>query len=253
MTGKSHNHSRRAAQLLSLVGIVLLAACAARNPPPDQIYDPYEGKNREVHELNKKIDRLFLRPIARGYGSVVPEPVQNGIRNFSENLALPGVVVNDLLQLNIDDALHNATRFLFNSTLGLGGILDPSDGMGLYERPTDFGETLYTWGFGEGPYVELPLLGPSTQRDAIGKFVDLFTNPVMYRLPDKEKYLARLAAIGSKLTERNLYSNTLDSILYESADSYAQARLLFLQNRRFELSGGINYDNTEIYDEIYGQ
>jgi len=112
------------------------------------------------------------------------------------------------------------------------------------------------WAFTSAPRISAKPSTPGALakgRDAIGKFVDLFTNPVMYRLPDKEKYLARLAAIGSRLTERNLYSNTLDSILYESADSYAQARLLFLQNRRFELSGGTSDESTEIFDEIYGE
>ncbi len=240
-------------QLLCAAAVALTAACTPRNPPASHISDPYEARNREVHELNKKIDRLFLRPAARGYGSLIPEPVRNGVRNFTENLNLPGMVVNDLLQLNIEDALHNSARFLFNSTLGLGGILDPSDGMGLYERSTDFGETLYVWGFAEGPYVELPLLGPTTQRGMVGKVVDLFINPLMHELPDSERHLARFASFATKLGDRYDYSDTVDAILYESADSYAQARLLFLQNRRYELSGGTIDEGNDIFEELYGQ
>ena len=242
----------RIAQLLCAVSLVFLTACAGSRPPAEGINDPYEAQNRAVHEENLNIDKILVKPASRGYGSIIPQPVRKGISNFSSNINLPGVVVNDLLQLNIPDALKNSTRFLFNTTIGLAGILDPSTAMGLPEESTDFGETLYVWGVGEGPYVELPLLGPTTQRDMVGKVVDLFTNPIMYQLPDTERYLATVAAVGSKLDDRYTYSNTVDSILYDSADSYAQARLLFLQHRRFQLSGGVVDESTDIFDELYG-
>ena len=126
-------------------------------------------------------------------------------------------------------------RFVINSTLGFGGLFDVASDFGIEDHETDFGETLHVWGAGEGAYVELPFLGPSTQRDAVGKVVDLFTNPLSYTLDDPESYYGPVASVASGLGNRGRFSDTIDSILYDSADSYAQARLIYLQNRRFEL------------------
>ncbi len=248
-----HKLARRATQLLSGATLLLVVACAAQRTPEQGINDPFEAQNRAVHETNVTLDRTLVKPMSGAYGHILPEPVRQGISNFSANVNLPGVVVNDLLQLNIDHALKNSTRFLFNTTIGLGGVLDPSTAMGLDEEPNDFGKTLYVWGVGEGPYVELPVLGPATQRDMVGKVVDLFTNPLTYGLSSPEKYIVPATKIASRLGERYQYSGTVDSILYDSADSYAQARLLYLQHRRFELSGGANNESTDIFDALYGQ
>ena len=126
--------------------------------------------------------------------------------------------------------------FVTNTTLGIGGIFNPTRELGIPENDTDFGETLYVWGVGEGNYVELPFLGPSTTRATFGLFVDLFTNPLTAVYDDRssEFYLTP-AGLASGLSARGRFTDTIDSILYESADSYAQARLIYLQNRRFRL------------------
>lgn len=211
-----------------------LAGCAGA-PGPDGINDPYEATNRKVHAFNRGVDRALVGPAAEGYGSVVPEPVQRVVGNVADTLDLPGDIANNLLQLRIADAGQNSLRLTMNLIFGIGGLFDFSTAIGLPGKPTDFGETLHVWGVGEGVYVELPFAGPSTARDAAGMAVDVVLNPVRLALPDKEATAATVLKLFSRLGDRNRYSDTIDSILYESADSYAQGRLLYLQNRRFEL------------------
>ncbi len=233
--------------ILVLAMVTLLSACATTQPATG-INDPYERVNREIHESNVRIDRKVLRPASLDYGNNVPDPMRRGISNFASNLALPGIVVNDVLQFKLADALQNTSRFLINSTVGLGGILDPGTRIGLEERGTDFGETLYVWGVGEGPYLELPSLGPSTTRDAVGKGVDMIINPVRYLVGWPEVLSVSAAGALKLIDTRFRLGSTVDSILYESADSYAQSRLLYLENRRFQLSGGAQASNVELYD-----
>lgn len=241
-------------RLAALFAMVALSACSVPGPggAPGGVHDPYEEVNRRNHELNRALDERFVRPAGKGYTQILPDPVEDSIGNFASNLSLPGTVVNNLLQGDLEGAGKNTLRFALNTVLGIGGLFDPSGEMGLYEVETDFGETLHVWGVPEGAYVELPVLGPSTERDAVGKVVDLFTNPLSYVLPDPEKYYGTAAGVASKLGDRGRYSDTIDSILYESADSYAQARLIYLQNRRFELGGDDDNAYVDPYDDLYG-
>jgi len=215
------------------------------------INDPYEAHNRAVHETNKKIDRTILRPLTGGTGGVVPKPVMQGISNFAGNVSLPQSFVNDVLQANVDDAAHNFTRFLINTTFGIGGLFDPATAWGLAARDSDFGETLHVWGMAEGHYVELPLLGPSTKRDTLGKVVDIFTNPLRYILPTPEKYAVPASSVMARIADRGSYGDTIDSILYDSADSYSQTRLLYLESRRYQLGGEQSEDAYDDYDDFY--
>jgi phospholipid-binding lipoprotein MlaA len=218
---------------LVLVGS-LVSACAG-NPGASGINDPYEPSNRRIHAFNKGVDRVFLAPTAKGYGGAIPEPVQRVVGNVAETLSLPGDIANNILQFRLGDVGQNTLRLATNLTIGVGGLFDVASVVGLEGKPTDFGETLYVWGAGEGPYVELPLLGPSTTRDTVGMVVDLALDPVRMILPKDEATAATVIRFLSRLGDRDRFSATVDSILYDSADSYAQARLLYLQNRRFEL------------------
>jgi phospholipid-binding lipoprotein MlaA len=232
----------------------MLTGCSVPGPggAPDGIHDPYEAVNRRNHELNLALDRGLLRPAGKGSTNIIPQPVGESIGNFADNLSLPGTVVNNLLQGDLGGALKNTTRFVVNTVIGLGGLADPASEFGLHEVETDFGATLHVWGVPEGAYVELPLIGPSTERDAVGAVVDLFTNPLSYVLPSPEKYYGTGAKVLAKMTDRGRYSDTIDSILYESADSYAQARIIYLQNRRFELGGSADDTYVDPYDDPYG-
>ncbi|MFM7443908.1 MAG: VacJ family lipoprotein, partial [Tabrizicola sp.] len=212
----------------------LLAGCAAP-AGPDAINDPFEPANRKVHAFNKGVDRALVGPASKGVG-IVPEPVKQGIGNLADTLSLPGDIANNLLQLRLVAAGENTLRLAGNLTFGLGGLIDFSSAIGLEGKPTDFGETLHVWGVGEGPYLELPLAGPSTARDTVGMIVDTVFDPVSRALPVREANAALGIRLFSRLGDRDRFSETVDSVLYDSADSYAQARLLYLQNRRFTLA-----------------
>lgn len=240
---------------LALIAVLGLSACA-REPAPQGINDPNEATNRYVHSFNRGVDKALLRPAASAYGKVLPEPVERGVANFASNLDGPGDVINNLLQANPEDAMHNTVRFVINTTIGIGGLFDPATPMGLAGSPTDFGETLHVWGAKEGRYVEVPFLGPSTTRDFTGTLVDVAMNPLRLVFETPETYWMTGAKFASTLGDRSRYSDTVDSILYESADSYAQARLLYLQNRRFELGqadGSADANADANFEDPYAQ
>lgn len=220
----------------------LLAACAA-DPGREAINDPNEAMNRQVHAFNRGVDAHLVKPLSsgmsgngRGDGGGAGSRAVEAVGNFGENLALPGKAVNHLLQGKPAPAVRTTFRFLVNSSLGLAGFLDPaSKDFALPEEDTDFGQTLAVWGVGEGPYLELPLIGPSTGRDAVGRLVDLVIDPTRQWL-NRDEYLISLGTrVVSKASERGRFSDSVDSILHESADSYAQTRLIWLQHRRHEL------------------
>lgn len=214
--------------------LLMMSACGPA-VVPSGVNDPNEAMNREFHSFNRGVDKVLLRPTANTYSTILPEPVEEGISNFATNLDAPGDVVNNILQARIGKAAENTLRFAINSTLGIGGLFDPATALGIAGDPTDFGETLHVWGVPEGAYAEVPFMGPTTDRDFVGVLVDVALNPVRLALPEPESYYATGAKVASRLSDRARFGDTVDSILYDSADSYAQLRLLYLQNRRFEL------------------
>lgn len=230
--------------LLMLVGSLSACASGMDRNPTDGIHDPYETGNRKTHAFNRKLDQNLVRPASKGYTTILPDEVEDVVGNFATNLGTPSDAVNSLLQGNMKGTGLSVLRFVVNSTIGIGGLIDAASELGIPDHETDFGETLYVWGANEGAYVELPLLGPSTQRDAVGKVVDLFTNPLSYVVDSPESYYGTAASVAARLGDRGRFSDTIDSILYESADSYAQGRLIYMQNRRFEL--GQEDESSEI-------
>lgn len=236
-----------------LLAALVLSGCAAGTP--GQVNDPYEAANRRVHAFNKGLDENVVRPITRPLKGGDDAGGENGVLvvvgNVGGNLSLPGKAVNSLLQGRPGKAARNTGRFLINSTLGLGGLHDPAGReFGLEEIDTDFGETLHVWGTPEGAYLELPLIGPTTQRDAFGKVVDLFIDPLDYVIEDHEALTISGIKLASKVSDRARFGDTVDSILYDSADSYAQTRLLYLQHRWYELGmEGGEIDPYDPYEE----
>ena len=220
---------------MAALAACLLSACAATTPAPDEINDPFERTNRSIHAFNKEVDRNLLKPVSRGFGAVTPEPAKQAISNIANTLDLPGDVVNNVLQLNIDDAATNTLRLATNLTMGVVGIFDAATALGLPSAPTDFGETLHVWGVGEGPFLEIPFTGPTTLRDATGTLVDLLANPVANALPSREAFAANAVKLVSRVRDRDRFASTIESVLYDSADSYAQSRMIYLQSRRFQL------------------
>ncbi|MDO5622161.1 MAG: VacJ family lipoprotein [Paracoccus sp. (in: a-proteobacteria)] len=221
-----------------LLTLVPLAACTPAHQTG--INDPLEPMNRRVHAFNVGLDRNIIKPLAApmkgGEGSGLGSAVVTVAGNAGSNLSLPGKTVNKLLQGRPIDALQNATRFVVNTTLGFGGLTDPAAGaFNLPEKDTDFGETLAVWGLGEGPYLELPVLGPSNLRDATGKVVDVVIDPLRHALPPAEWNATMIARVGGKAAQRARFGDTVESVLHGSADSYAQTRQIWLDHRRHEL------------------
>jgi phospholipid-binding lipoprotein MlaA len=236
---------------LTLAAVVFLAGLSACGPAPSQsgISDPNEAQNRAVHKFNIALDKNVLRPVATTATNALPPELDEAVVNFAENLELPGTVVNNILQLRLGKAVENTLRFAINTTIGIGGVFDPATAAGVAGDPTDFGETLHIWGVTEGNYFELPLFGPSTDRDALGKVVDIALDPLQLILPEKTS-LPLVAKVASRISDRGRYSETVDSVLYDSADSYAQARLLYLQNRRFDLGQA---PSDESFEDPYAE
>ncbi len=229
---------------------LLLSACAGGmdRDPSDGIHDPYETHNRAIHAFNKDLDRDLIRPLATGYTTVMPDEFEDSIRNFATNFGQPSVTVNSVLQGDLRGAGISLSRFLINSTLGIAGLFDVASDFAVEQHDTDFGETLHVWGAGEGAYLERPLFGPSTTRDSVGRIVDFFTNPLSAELDDPERYYGTAAKVASRIGDRGRYSETIDSLLYDSADSYSQARLIYLQNRRFELGMADESSDIDPYE-----
>ncbi|MBO9411996.1 VacJ family lipoprotein [Ruegeria sp. R8_2] len=238
--------------LLSLVAT--LGACATRPPegtPPGEVFDPYERNNRGIHNFNLGVDRFLFRPASKGYVKIFPDPVVTSFSNFAENLTMPGQALDYLLQGNLKQSGNALLRFAINTTVGGAGLSKPADELNLPPVDTDFGETLHVWGVGEGAYVELPLYGPSTQRDAIGVVVNLFSNPINFSPVRPIDNIGVYAEVVRRAGDRGRFSDTVDSILYESADSYAQSQTIYLQNRRFELARDDEDAYLGLYDDPY--
>ncbi len=246
---ESRTGSRRAAAWLSLaLAASLLGACARSDGAGGSISDPYEAGNRRVHAFNLALDRALFRPLSRRTGSGPGAAAVELVGNVASNLDLPGYVLNDMLQFRLGDAASNSLRFVINTTIGVGGLMDVAGAGGLYARPTDFGVTMARWGVPEGNFVVLPVLGPSTERDAVGTLVDFAINPVARALPPERRWLAHAAKAVAGLRGRARYASTYESVLYESADSYTQMKLLYIQNRRFQIGGGLS---ESAYEDPY--
>lgn len=247
----------RGKKIRSLVALALLApilaGCASASDPL-VVHDPLETVNRSNHSFNKAVDETLLRPVANALaGNGGSGAVAERIGDFADNLGTPADIVNNVLQMRLGKAAENTLRFGFNTVFGLGGLFDVASAAGMPDGKTDFGETLHVWGVGEGAYLELPVAGPSTERDAVGLVVDFVMDP-LNALPEPERYVGTAARIASRVGDRGRYSETVDSVLYDSADSYAQARILYLQNRRFELGQTAGEDSfVDPYEDPYAE
>ena len=191
--------------------------------------DPFERMNREVFRFNRGVDTVLLDPVTRAYAFVVPPFARQSVRNVFANLNTPAALVNDLLQLEGRDAFVTVARFVINSTMGMGGLFDAASSMGLESHRADFSETLAFVGVPRGPYLVLPLVGPSTVRDGFGSLVDLAMSPQVYALP----LLGFALVTGSQgMTEREKYFEGMEALRESSIDYYASLRSAYLESRR---------------------
>ena len=197
--------------------------------------DPLERVNRATYRFNDAIDRAVLKPVATGYRDHVPQPVRKGVGNVLSHLAFPTTIVNDLLQLKLKDTLVDIGRFVVNSTLGLAGLFDPASRFGMPRNDEDFGQTLGRWGVKPGPYLVLPLLGPSSLRDAPSLVVDSQTDLRVQLDLDTESRVA-VAVISAIDARAELLP--LDASLRKAYDPYAFVRDAWLQRREYQVRDG---------------
>ncbi|MGI9509071.1 MAG: MlaA family lipoprotein [Geminicoccaceae bacterium] len=214
--------------------------------------DPLETFNRGSFEVNLFLDRLLLRPLAETYRLVTPSFFRTGVSNFLYNLKTPVTVANSFLQGEPHRATETLGRFMFNTILGFGGLVDIGGMLGMPERHTeDFGQTLAVYGVGSGPYLMLPLLGPSNPRDLTGMVVDFVFDPLTFLAPT-DVALARRGVAVLSFREENI--ETIDELERTSIDFYAATRTLAQQYRASEIRNGAPAPLDDIYDEdIYDE
>jgi phospholipid-binding lipoprotein MlaA len=218
------------AKLISLLGTLTVLAMPVIATASED--DPWESFNRPIFVFNEKLDTYALKPLAQGYSTVTPDPVEDGISNMFSNVGEVKNLVNSLLQGRFEEAGVSTARFMFNSTFGLLGFFDVATSMDLQHSQSDFGITLGTWGVDSGPYLMLPLLGPSTVRDGLAKFPDSNLEP--YGHIDDVPARNSLRALDIVQTRAGLLST--EKLIV--GDRYVFIRNAFLQNREFKIQGG---------------
>lgn len=225
----------KSTRAVPVVLAALLAAGCASSPGRTTNDDPYEGFNRGVYKFNDTLDRAALKPLAKGYRKVTPGFVRTGVGNVLSNLEYPGTFVNQFLQGKWVLGFRDTGRFLLNSTLGVAGIFDVATPLGLEKNDEDFGQTLAFWGVSSGPFINLPLLGPSTMRDAPARALDFLTNPLQYtEVPWEADWGMRAISIVHGRSELL----PLDDTLQRTYDPYAFIRDAWTQQREFNIFDG---------------
>lgn len=226
-------HTKRITLIAALIVVLGLVTGCASTPNGDP-GDPYETANRKIYNFNDSIDRTVMQPVARGYVNVTPKPVRNGVTNFFDNVGYLNVIANDLLQFKGGQFLSDTGRFLVNSTIGLGGLFDPAKEMGLRAHDEDLGQTFGVWGAGEGAYLNIPLAGPSSFRDAPGFVAATLLNPLTYLNPIVNLPLGVVNAV-------NIRANLLEAtnIRDQAAlDPYTFVREAYRQQREYKIYDG---------------
>jgi phospholipid-binding lipoprotein MlaA len=230
--------------ILSL-SLCLLTACAGG--PPERVtqtQDPWEGFNRKIYAFNDALDKDVARPVAKTYVRAMPAPARNGIHNAVTNLDEPVTVVNDALQGKFKQTLQDLGRFLVNSTVGILGWFDVASHVGLPHHDEDLGQTLAVWGVPSGPYLVLPLFGPSTVRDAGGRIGDIYADPPRDALPPRWRNAEYVVDALDTRVGLLQADDTIDS----AYDPYTFMRDAYIQNRRYKIYDGNPPSSASDYD-----
>ncbi len=206
----------------------------------DEVNDPIEPLNRYIFEVNFFLDEMLIKPTTWWYRAAVPDPAQRGVSNALSNLRMPWTVINDVLQGEFDRAWAATVRFLINSTIGIAGLFDVATDMGYPKHEEDAGQTLGVWGIGEGFYLVLPVLGPSSARDAVGTAADWFLDPVSLIAGNQNWGDGFNAGRGgtTAVDYRNQTIEALDELRKNSVDYYATIRSVYRQRRAAEIRNG---------------
>ncbi len=230
--------------LLTPALLLALAACATPPPAddPDAVAeyrennDPAEPTNRALFAVHEAIDRNVLQPVAEAYRAVVPQPIRTGVRNLLGNARTPVILANDVLQGESDRARITLGRFMVNTVFGLGGIFDVARRWGVEGHSEDFGQTLAVWGVGEGPYIFIPILGPSNLRDGVGFGVDWMTNPLSYLGQGVIVETLAWTRVGMTVVDtREDLLDAINGVRATSLDPYSTLRSAYRQRRQYEI------------------
>ncbi len=221
-------------RIACILMLLSLGACATA-PGRTRTDDPWQGYNRTMYKINDTVDRATLKPVTKGYQKITPSWMRTGVRNFFANLGTPWVMVNELLQGKPKAFAQETGRLVINSTLGLAGFIDVATKMNLEAHDEDFGQTLAVWGVPSGPFVTLPVFGPSTVRDGLGRIPDFLANPT--RQADL-KSTERIALTAADVIQTRESLLSLDSTIAEAYDPYAFVRDAWTQRRVFKIYDG---------------
>jgi phospholipid-binding lipoprotein MlaA len=247
-------HGGRLAACILLLSALALGGCAstpdAKRERSD--YDPLEGLNRTVFAFNMAADRAVLRPVARGYDTVTPRPVKLGVANFMDNLGTPVWALNHLLQGQFGHAGMQTLRFLLNSTVGWFGLFDPASDAGLGRNSANFNQTFGKWGVPSGPYLMLPLMGPSSVRGGVAVYANYETNMMRHAFDHNRSVRDKLVVLDVLDSRRRLLP--FDRMLDEAPDPYILVREAYRQRVEFEIHGQGSDDDIalDFEDEDWG-
>jgi phospholipid-binding lipoprotein MlaA len=245
---------RPISSILIIAMLLSLGGCATHDPADENStfveYDPLEPLNRKMHSFNMGVDRVIFRPVARGYKKVVPSPVRRSITNFFSNLTTPGSALNNFLQGKPGRGFNELGRFLFNSTLGLGGLFDVAGAAGMERYDENFGQTLSVWGVPDGPYIVLPFWGPNMASDAFALPIDYYADIWTYY----DNSSVRDKVWGVRAIDLRYRLLPADALLEESQDPYVTVREAYRQNRTFRIFDGDPPSDDDFYeDEMFDE
>lgn len=227
--------SRSGWLVLLLVQLLFLAGCASQPVTmTDPERDPWEAYNRKIHSFNMGFDKAIFRPVAKGYDAIVPDAPQRGIRNFFKNLSYPVTFINLILQGKFQDSLTATGRFLMNSTVGGLGFVDVASKVDIPKYDEDFGQTLAVWGWKDSRYLVMPIFGPYTARDFIGRGFYGYFHPVSYAVREYNNYIPLVVDLVSLRAELLPFQAELDA----ANDPYVLVRDVWLQNREYKIYNG---------------
>jgi phospholipid-binding lipoprotein MlaA len=253
---------RVAAGIALLAGALAAAAPSRAQPVPEAVtegetpedeqravWDPWQPMNRGIFAFNELLDRYLLDPVATGWDVVVPDPAQRGIANFFANAATPRRIANDLLQGKLGKAGDDFGRFAINTTFGIVGLFDPAGAEGIAPGDEDFGQTLGVWGTPAGPYLVLPLFGPSSPRDAAGLAVDSAGSPEFYFVP---WYVSSPVSGTRVINARSLVLETVRAEREAAFDFYSAVRSAYVQYRANQVRDRADEpEGEDEHEELY--
>jgi phospholipid-binding lipoprotein MlaA len=222
-------------RFILLAGMLLLGGCATTGGGSDDANDPFESYNRSMFKFNDAVDNAVLKPVATAYKDTLPSFIQTGISNFFGNIGDVWTMVNNLLQGKVEYGLNDMMRVAVNTTMGFGGVLDIASEAGIQKHKEDFGQTLGKWGVASGPYVVLPLFGPSTLRDTAALPVNIYGDPWTYTTPVRVRNTGAVIRLVDQRAQLLGASNLLEEI---ALDRYIFIRSAYLQSRANDVRDG---------------